>query len=109
MLLNILQLRGPFPCQSYLFSNVHSAEAEEQTQVARNRSLERVSATCNKHVKLLHVENTNQVSPVHSFNRLQLRVTSTSGPVSGTEDTAMNQTRKVSAQQWRVISTTATQ
>ena len=43
---------------------------EEQTQAARNRSLEKVSATCNKHVKLLHMENTNQGSLIHSFNRL---------------------------------------
>lgn len=84
---------------------------EKQTQAARNGSLEKVSATCNKHVKLLHMENTHQASSIHSFNRHCLRVTSTSGPVLGTEDAAMSQTRKVSAQhgvshQWQMHSKT---
>ena len=111
MLPNILQLKGPSPWQRITCSQMSTVPRLRETNTGSKEQEPRKSATCNKHVKLFHMENTYQASSIHSFNRHYLCVTSTSGPVLGTEDTAMSQTKKVSAQhgvshQWQMCSKT---
>ena len=110
MLPNILQLKGPSPWQRITCSQMSTVPRLRETNTGSKEREPRKSATCNKHVKLFHMENTHQASSIHSFNRHYLCVTSTSGPVLGTEDTAMSQTKKVSAQhgvshQWQMCLT----
>lgn len=84
--------------KNHLFSNVNSAKVERNKHRQQGMGAWKKGVLPVTGMSLLHMENTHQVSSIHSFNRHCQRVTSISGPVLGIEDTVMSQTRKVSAQ-----------